>query len=205
MPSSDIKNVAGIVRVHGVERPDHTALVLDDRRPTWSELLERSEADGPGARRRGRRRRRSCGVPRQERHRALRGVLRCGDAQRRLPSTSTGVWLRPRCSSSSTMPMRRCWWSGPTSCPILDEIAGQSAEGREVRRHRWRPRTTTRTTRTGCRHTMRSTPAPKASTTTPSFQLYSSGTTGPAQGRDAVELELLQPAPDGQGDLGTRR
>jgi len=43
MPSSDIKNVAGIVRVHGVERPDHTALVLDDRRPTWSELLERSK------------------------------------------------------------------------------------------------------------------------------------------------------------------
>jgi long-chain acyl-CoA synthetase len=43
MPSSDIKNVAGIVRVHGVERPDHTALVLDDRRPTWPELLERSK------------------------------------------------------------------------------------------------------------------------------------------------------------------
>jgi long-chain acyl-CoA synthetase len=47
MTSSDtaertIMNVAGIVRTHAVERPDDIALVLDDRRMTWSELLERS-------------------------------------------------------------------------------------------------------------------------------------------------------------------
>lgn len=42
MASSNIKNVAGIVRVHGVERPDHVALVQDDRRLTWGELLARS-------------------------------------------------------------------------------------------------------------------------------------------------------------------
>lgn len=42
MGSSDIRNVAGIVRVHGVERPDHVALVQDDRRMTWSQLLSRS-------------------------------------------------------------------------------------------------------------------------------------------------------------------
>ena len=42
MPSSDITNVAGIIRVHGVERPDHIALVQDERRMTWAQLLERS-------------------------------------------------------------------------------------------------------------------------------------------------------------------
>lgn len=42
MPSSEIKNVADIVRIHGVERPDHVALIQDDRRVTWSELLSRS-------------------------------------------------------------------------------------------------------------------------------------------------------------------
>ncbi len=42
MASSEIKNVAGIVRVHGVERPDHIALIQDDRRLTWAELLHRS-------------------------------------------------------------------------------------------------------------------------------------------------------------------
>ncbi|MFK8022507.1 MAG: long-chain-fatty-acid--CoA ligase [Ilumatobacter sp.] len=43
MPYADITNVAGIVRVHGAERPDHTALVLDDTRMSWAELLERSK------------------------------------------------------------------------------------------------------------------------------------------------------------------
>ena len=37
-----ISNIAGIVRTHGVERPDHTVLILDDRRMSWGELLERS-------------------------------------------------------------------------------------------------------------------------------------------------------------------
>ncbi len=42
MSAVQITNVAGIVRVHGSERPDHTALVQDDRRLTWAELLSRS-------------------------------------------------------------------------------------------------------------------------------------------------------------------
>ncbi|WP_040494450.1 long-chain-fatty-acid--CoA ligase [Ilumatobacter nonamiensis] len=42
MTENQINNVAGIVRVHGRNRPDHTALVLDDRRMSWSELLESS-------------------------------------------------------------------------------------------------------------------------------------------------------------------
>jgi long-chain acyl-CoA synthetase len=37
-----ITNVAGIVRVHGVERPDHIALIEGDRQLSWSALLERS-------------------------------------------------------------------------------------------------------------------------------------------------------------------
>lgn len=43
MPTSDITSVADIVRVHGTERPDHTALILGDRRLTWAELYERSQ------------------------------------------------------------------------------------------------------------------------------------------------------------------
>ncbi|MGA9275350.1 long-chain-fatty-acid--CoA ligase [Ilumatobacter sp.] len=42
MTENQINNVAGIVRVHGQNRPDHTALVLDDKRLSWSELLGRS-------------------------------------------------------------------------------------------------------------------------------------------------------------------
>jgi len=42
MTDSHIDNVAGIVRVHGRERPDHLALVQDDRRMSWGELLNRS-------------------------------------------------------------------------------------------------------------------------------------------------------------------
>ncbi|TVR25786.1 MAG: long-chain-fatty-acid--CoA ligase [Ilumatobacter sp.] len=40
---SEITSIAEIVRVHGRERPDHAALILDDRRQTWSELYERSQ------------------------------------------------------------------------------------------------------------------------------------------------------------------
>ena len=38
----EITSLADIVRVHGRARPDHDALVLDDRRLTWSQLLDRS-------------------------------------------------------------------------------------------------------------------------------------------------------------------
>ena len=37
-----IDTVADIVRVHGVDRADDTALILGERRMSWSELLERS-------------------------------------------------------------------------------------------------------------------------------------------------------------------
>jgi len=40
---SEITCLAEIVRVHGRERPDQVALILDDRRQTWSELYERSQ------------------------------------------------------------------------------------------------------------------------------------------------------------------
>ena len=42
MSHQRISNVAGIVRVHGSERPDHLALVQDERRMSWGELLDRS-------------------------------------------------------------------------------------------------------------------------------------------------------------------
>ena len=38
-----INNIADIIRVHGVDRSDHTALILGDRRLSWAELLERSQ------------------------------------------------------------------------------------------------------------------------------------------------------------------
>lgn len=37
-----ITTIAGIVRTHGAGRPDHVALIQDDRRLTWSELYTRS-------------------------------------------------------------------------------------------------------------------------------------------------------------------
>ncbi|MET0145196.1 MAG: long-chain-fatty-acid--CoA ligase [Ilumatobacteraceae bacterium] len=37
-----IGNVADIVRTHAAERPDDVAIVLDDRRVTWSELYDRA-------------------------------------------------------------------------------------------------------------------------------------------------------------------
>ena len=39
---ADIVNVAGIVRTHGVERADHTALVEGDRRLSWGDVRERA-------------------------------------------------------------------------------------------------------------------------------------------------------------------
>ena len=38
-----INNTADIIRVHGVERADHVALVLGERRLTWADLLRRSQ------------------------------------------------------------------------------------------------------------------------------------------------------------------
>ena len=40
---SEITTVADIVRVHGRDRADQTALILDDRSMTWSELYERAQ------------------------------------------------------------------------------------------------------------------------------------------------------------------
>lgn len=40
--ASSITNVAGIVRVHGVDRAEHIALIEGDREQTWGTLLERS-------------------------------------------------------------------------------------------------------------------------------------------------------------------
>ena len=40
--STEITNVAGIVRVHGEGRAEHRALVQDDRTLSWAELYERS-------------------------------------------------------------------------------------------------------------------------------------------------------------------
>jgi long-chain acyl-CoA synthetase len=40
---SEITSLAEIVRVHSRERPDQVAVILDDRRQTWSELYERSQ------------------------------------------------------------------------------------------------------------------------------------------------------------------
>src|SRR5688500_17561410 len=37
-----IANIAGIVRLHGRERPDQVAIVYGDREVTWRELDERS-------------------------------------------------------------------------------------------------------------------------------------------------------------------
>ena len=39
---TEITNVAGIVRVHGAGRPEHTALIEGDRRLTWAEVRERA-------------------------------------------------------------------------------------------------------------------------------------------------------------------
>jgi long-chain acyl-CoA synthetase len=50
MPMSDITTVADIVRVHGRERADETALILGERHVTWAQLLERSEQVANGLR-----------------------------------------------------------------------------------------------------------------------------------------------------------
>ena len=42
MTDTQIDNVAGIVRVHGRTRADHTALIQADRTLSWGELLNRS-------------------------------------------------------------------------------------------------------------------------------------------------------------------
>src|SRR5690349_2671831 len=42
MPPADIASLADIVRVHGAERPDATALVVGDRTLTFGELDARS-------------------------------------------------------------------------------------------------------------------------------------------------------------------
>ncbi len=42
MTDDRISNIAGIVRVHGRERAEHLALVQDERRMSWGELLDRS-------------------------------------------------------------------------------------------------------------------------------------------------------------------
>ena len=43
-----ITNVAAIVRTHGTERPDRTAIVYEDREITWRQLDERSNAAAAG-------------------------------------------------------------------------------------------------------------------------------------------------------------
>jgi long-chain acyl-CoA synthetase len=43
-----ITSVSEIVRVHGMERPDHPALVLGDRRQSWAELYERCKRVAAG-------------------------------------------------------------------------------------------------------------------------------------------------------------
>jgi len=46
--SEQITNIAGIVRVHGVDRAESIALIQDDRTQTWAELLERSSRVAQG-------------------------------------------------------------------------------------------------------------------------------------------------------------
>ncbi|MFZ1489669.1 MAG: fatty acid--CoA ligase [Ilumatobacteraceae bacterium] len=43
MTAPAIASVAEIVRVHGTQRPEHTALVLGERRMPWAELYERAQ------------------------------------------------------------------------------------------------------------------------------------------------------------------
>ncbi len=43
-----INTVAEIIRVHGIERADHTAVILGDRRLTWAELRDRSAQAAQG-------------------------------------------------------------------------------------------------------------------------------------------------------------
>ena len=40
---SAIANVAGIVRTHGVGRPEHTALIEGQRRLSWADVYERAQ------------------------------------------------------------------------------------------------------------------------------------------------------------------
>lgn len=44
----EISSLADIVRAHAAERPDHLALIQDDRRVTWAELYERSRRVAAG-------------------------------------------------------------------------------------------------------------------------------------------------------------
>src|SRR4051794_2946625 len=41
--ATQIQTIADIVRVHGTERPDHPALILDERVLTWGQLYERAQ------------------------------------------------------------------------------------------------------------------------------------------------------------------
>ena len=120
---------------HGCRRPARERRRATRRRQPGARRADdhlvgalRAGAAGRHRPRRGRRRRRRPRrVPRQERHRALRGVVRRRLLQRRAASTSTGASPRPRSPTSSTTPAPRCSWSAPDFVPVLDAIGDDLA------------------------------------------------------------------------------
>ena len=108
-------NIGDILRTHADERAEAVSLVLGERSMSWGELYERASRVAAGL---ARRRRRQPGPRSRSSTRTASSTSRCSSAPpwpTPCASTSTGASPRPRSSSSSTTPRPRCSSSGPTS------------------------------------------------------------------------------------------
>ena len=191
MGSAIVSTVVDIIRTQAtIEGP---ALIFEGREISYRTLDERSSRAGAGdARRRGRRRR-SGGVPRQEPAGVLRAALRRGQARRgvhlrelaavatRDRRTCRPMPRRPCCSSAPTSPTasRRSRPRLPGTRIIALDGHDRWARLRRLARRRTRPRTRVR----------------RATDDDIALQLYTSGTTGTAEGRDAQQPQLLRDGP----------
>ena len=199
-----INTFADILRTHAAERPD--GRVAGARR-AGGDVGRAVRAGRPGGRRPRRRRRRAAGprrVPRQERHRALRGVLRRRARSTPCASTSTGGSPRPRSSTSSTTPRPRCFVVGPDFVPVLDAIADDLDDA-----CKHRPRRSAAHAHgyqdyddVGRRSTTPPIPASRRQPDDVAFQLYSSGTTGRPKGVMLTNDNFFALLPIGRRHVG---
>ena len=123
----DIANIAGIVRLHGQERPDQVAIVYGEREVTWRELDETSNQLANALVAAGVQAERSHRPHREERARLLRAGLRGLEDQRGAGRRELAAGRRPRCARSSTTPAPRCCSSATEFAPHLDKIEAELA------------------------------------------------------------------------------
>ena len=98
------------------DRAGHTAIIQGERTLTWAELYERACRVAQALAGRRGRVAGSGRVPRQERHRALRGVLRRVAAQRRVRRRQLAARAARGRVHRERHRRPRCSWSDPTSC-----------------------------------------------------------------------------------------